>query len=78
MNRKDHVAGGVQFTGIGVAGTVVEVVDDSFGGFLGAVGFGSGKVVEGVHHGVVQGSRDVKELASDLLKAFGLFRRERR
>ena len=30
-----------------------------------------------MHHGVVQGSRNVKELAGDLLKLFGLFRRER-
>ena len=37
MNRKNHVAGCVHFGGIWVAGTVVEEVDDSFGGFLGAL-----------------------------------------
>ena len=77
VNRKDHVAGGVQFAGIGVAGTVIEEVDDSLGSFLGAVGFGSGEIIEGLHHGVVQCSRNVKELDSDLFKAFGSFRRER-
>ena len=75
MNRKDHVAGGVHF---GVAGTVVEEVDDSLGSFLGAVVFGSHKIIESVPHGVVQGSCNVKKLAGDLFKAFGLFRRERR
>ena len=77
MNRKDHVAGGEHFAGIGVARTAVEEVDDSFSGFLGAVGFGGGKIVEGVHHGAVQGSCDVKELSGDLFKAFGLVRSER-
>ena len=35
-------------------------------------------MVEGVHHGVIQSSCDVKELSGDLFKAFGLFRCERR
>ena len=53
VNRKDHVAGSLHFAGIWVAGTVVEEVDNSLGSFLGAVGFGSGEIVDGVHHGVV-------------------------
>ena len=77
VNRKDHVAGSVHFAGIWVAGTVVEDVDDSLGCFLGAIGFGSGEFLEGVHHGVAQGLRNVEELAGDLFKAFGLLRRER-
>ena len=78
VNRKNHVAGGVHFGGIWVAGTVIEEVDDRLDGFLGAVGFGSGEIIEGVHHSVVQGLRNVNELAGDLFKAFGLFRCERR
>ena len=73
VNRKNHVADSVHF-----GDAVIEKVNDIFGSFLGAVGFGSGEIVEAVHHGVVQGSRDVKELAGDLFKAFGLCRCERR
>ena len=43
-----------------------------------AVGFGSDEIIEGVYHGVAQCLRNVEELASDLFKAFGMFRRERR
>ena len=78
MNGKYNVADSVHFARIWVAGTVIEEVDDGFGDFLGAVGFGRGKIVEGVHHGIIQGSRNVEELAGDLLKAFGLFRCEKR
>ena len=78
VNRKDHVAGGVHFGGIWVACTVIEKVHDSLSSSLEAVGLGSDKIIEGVHHGVVQGSCNVKELAGDLFKAFGLFRCERR
>ena len=42
VNRKNHVADSVYFAGIWVTGKVVEEVDDSLGGFLGAVGFGRG------------------------------------
>ena len=34
-------------------------------------------MVEDVYHGVIQGSRNVVELAGDLFKAFGLVRCER-
>ena len=65
MNRNNRVAGSVHFGWIWVAGTVIEEADDSLGSFMGAVGFGSGKIVEGVHHGVVQGSCNVKGFSSD-------------
>ena len=77
VNRKNHAAGGVHFGGIGVAGIVIEEGDGSLGSFLGAVGFGNGEIIEGMHHGVIQGSHNVKELAGDLFKVFGLFRCER-
>ena len=38
VSRYNDVTGSVHFAGIWVAGAVVEKVDDSLGGFLGAVG----------------------------------------
>ena len=73
LNRKDHATSSVYLAGIWVADIVVEKVHDSLGGLLGAIGFGSPKVVESVHHGVVQCLCNIKELISDLLEAFGLF-----
>ena len=77
MNRNNHVADGVHFAGIWVSGTVVEKVDDILGSFLGAFEFGSGKIIESVHHGVVQCLCNVEELVGDLFKVFGLSKRER-
>ena len=50
VNRKNCVTGSVHFAGVWVAGTVVEEVDGSIGGFLGASQFGRGEIAEGMHH----------------------------
>ena len=66
IGGENHVAGSIELGGILVACTVVEKISDGFYSCLGTIVDGSGEIVECMHHGIVDGSDVVEELAGDL------------
>ena len=68
VDVEDHVTGFVEFLWVWMGGTAVEEVVKCFHCCLGAsVDFGS-EVIEGMHGGVINGSCETQEFATDSLQ----------